>query len=454
MAFAVSILVTATLTPYFVLRNNIFGRRRQLFPPATLSLCNCFAAGVFLATCFLGLIPHTYLIEKEIHERIFTPHEHEHHEPTAYTSNTQYDHDDFLRSESHSHSHRHTWLETLFDANLMILIGFLFTLFVEQMVDFHQSLNIHKDAAHKVCKLSARSCHQQTTLHSHSHNNPEGANRKMHQTVPRSPESDDPPSPNGDVVEPLVLRCASSLDEESDENEILFSSDPDVNMRIFPNSDDAENGSNLRPTHPVSENCVSVKTKRQKNSQERRNSISKNRQSDGEGAKGSRMRSLLLLLAMSTHSFFEGIALGAQEKNYGQFLRLLISIMLHEVLCAFAYGLSLSRRRSRISTFWAIFSSLILASSIPLGMILMSALGALSDQTTSLVVRFVLEGLAAGIFIYVACMEMLAHEFSPHSHSHNEPSDEGHHHHGDPLKASVVVFGAMLAFAVNSLIGH
>jgi hypothetical protein len=75
----------------------------------------------------------------------------------------------------------------------------------------------------------------------------------------------------------------------------------------------------------------------------------------------------------------------------------------------------------------------------------------MQNDTFSLVIRFVLEGLASGIFIYVACMpkitwprnykllglEMLAHEFSPHSHSHNEPKDVGHHHHGTLITLSL-----------------
>lgn len=93
----------------------------RIFRSGTLSLCNCFAAGVFLATCFLGLVPHTTLIGNQINERLFSQggHKHSHNE----------------LADGHLHSHeRNTWLQILFDPNLMILIGFLFTLFVEQVL--------------------------------------------------------------------------------------------------------------------------------------------------------------------------------------------------------------------------------------------------------------------------------------------------------------------------------
>ena len=43
------------------------------------------------------------------------------------------------------------------------------------------------------------------------------------------------------------------------------------------------------------------------------------------------------------------------------------------------------------------------------------------DTANTNVVRFVLEGLAAGTFVYVACVEMLAAELAGHGH-HSEHS--------------------------------
>jgi hypothetical protein len=97
-----------------------------LFHSATLSLCNCFAAGVFLATCFLGLIPHTVLIEKKLRERVFSD-----------EMRAGHSHGEIGHGHGHSHDvdegHDHSWTYLLIDTNLMILIGFLFTLFVEQV---------------------------------------------------------------------------------------------------------------------------------------------------------------------------------------------------------------------------------------------------------------------------------------------------------------------------------
>lgn len=41
--------------------------------------------------------------------------------------------------------------------------------------------------------------------------------------------------------------------------------------------------------------------------------------------------------------------------------------------------------------------------------------------------RFILEGLAAGTFVYVSCVEMLSAELG-HSHGHNHSGDHGREH--------------------------
>jgi hypothetical protein len=62
------------------------------------------------------------------------------------------------------------------------------------------------------------------------------------------------------------------------------------------------------------------------------------------------------------------------------------------------------------------------------------------EALTSLIFRFVLEGIAAGIFIYVASIEMLSTEI-PHF-----PSKSGF------IKALTVVIGAAIFFYINLLL--
>lgn len=124
--------------------------------------------------------------------------------------------------------------------------------------------------------------------------------------------------------------------------------------------------------------------------------------------------------------------------------------MLHEILCAFSFGVNLSSKN--VSAKMAIVFSIVLSASIPFGMLIMFSVDILLllnnfisfnfqvgglEETLALVLKFILEGLSAGIFLHVAILEMLAQEFAKHGKS-------------DFIKAIVVIFGAGVAFGVNS----
>ncbi|VDM63156.1 unnamed protein product [Angiostrongylus costaricensis] len=65
----------------------------------------------------------------------------------------------------------------------------------------------------------------------------------------------------------------------------------------------------------------------------------------------------------------------------------------------------------------ALPTALILSASIPAGILVAVLVDQINSDTTLL--RFILEGLAAGTFIYVACVEMLSAELSSsHAHAH------------------------------------
>ncbi|VDN51737.1 unnamed protein product [Dracunculus medinensis] len=109
--------------------------------------------------------------------------------------------------------------------------------------------------------------------------------------------------------------------------------------------------------------------------------------------------SCALLFGLCSHSIFEGIALGMQN-NEKEFFKLLIAIMLHELLCSFAYGVSLAEQQASFGA--AFIFTAILASNIPLGILM--------DTSEVLWCRFFLESFATGTFIYVASVEMLSEE--------------------------------------------
>lgn len=87
---------------------------------------------------------------------------------------------------------------------------------------------------------------------------------------------------------------------------------------------------------------------------------------------GNSIEYILLLIALSVHSVFEGIALGAQ-KNFVDFMKFLLSVMIHEVLCSFAYGVSLSKHNIPLKK--AFGSILFLSTSLPIGLLIMVAVG-------------------------------------------------------------------------------
>ncbi|VDK79994.1 unnamed protein product [Cylicostephanus goldi] len=77
-------------------------------------------------------------------------------------------------------------------------------------------------------------------------------------------------------------------------------------------------------------------------------------------------RTLFLLFGLSTHSLFEGVALGVQHEKR-EFMNLVFAIMIHEVLCCMAYGIAMAQQFTPLRP--AFFTAVILASSIPTGMV-------------------------------------------------------------------------------------
>ncbi|VDK79888.1 unnamed protein product [Onchocerca ochengi] len=148
----------------------------------------------------------------------------------------------------------------------------------------------------------------------------------------------------------------------------------------------------------------------------------------------------VLLLGLLTHSVFEGIALGSSLIST-EFYSLLIAIMIHEVLCSFALGVSLAQQKTTPKR--AFMSSVILASGIPMGMSLSIVVNSM-ETFFALLIRFILEGFAAGTFIYVACVEMLSSELKAHEHNVRQGLS----------KALAVIIGVFTFFFVKIIFTH
>ena len=72
----------------------------------------------------------------------------------------------------------------------------------------------------------------------------------------------------------------------------------------------------------------------------------------------------MLLLALSFHSVFEGIAIGLQD-NAGQFLSIVIAVMVHKTVIAFSLGLNIAQSDLNFKSF--IISNIIFSLASPLG---------------------------------------------------------------------------------------
>ena len=89
-------------------------------------------------------------------------------------------------------------------------------------------------------------------------------------------------------------------------------------------------------------------------------------------------RSLLLLIALSFHSVFEGLAIGLQ-KDLGQLISLFLAVIAHKAVMAFSLGLNLAQANLNVKQY--LISIIIFSIASPFGM----AIGmGLSDMDQSL----------------------------------------------------------------------
>lgn len=221
----------------------------------SISLLGCASCGVFIATCFLGLVPHVR--HQEMHLR------------GNQTITDQYG-----------------WIPS---TDQLVIIGFLIILITEQIIH---------GIGHSIGSAGSHS-----PL-------PTGETMKMNKF--HSDEEDG----GGEDHVPLV-----SMDDDADD--IIFRS-------------------NSSPHH---HHC--------------------HRSSPPHGSMN--IRVWFLLLGMSVHSFFEGIALGVQNDS-NAFWQILIAVLFHEILCCVSYGVQLAKHNASRKYAWT--SSIFLSATIPAGMVL------------------------------------------------------------------------------------
>ena len=122
----------------------------------------------------------------------------------------------------------------------------------------------------------------------------------------------------------------------------------------------------------------------------------------------SSLRSYLLILALTFHSVFEGLAIGLQQVT-GQLFSIFVAVMIHKAVMAFSLGLTIAQS-PRITRRMFAASILVFSLASPFGM----AIGiALTDMEASLgrdVANGMLQGLSGGTFLYITFFEVLPSE--------------------------------------------
>ncbi|XP_051528890.1 zinc transporter ZIP3-like [Myxocyprinus asiaticus] len=118
------------------------------------------------------------------------------------------------------------------------------------------------------------------------------------------------------------------------------------------------------------------------------------------------LRLASLVLALSAHSVFEGLALGLQEDG-SKLGSLFIGVAIHETLAAVALGVSVAKAGVplRDASKLGITVSLMIPLGIGIGMGIETA-----QNLAGSIISVVLQGLAAGTFLFITFFEILSRE--------------------------------------------
>ncbi|ELU00805.1 hypothetical protein CAPTEDRAFT_26618, partial [Capitella teleta] len=121
------------------------------------------------------------------------------------------------------------------------------------------------------------------------------------------------------------------------------------------------------------------------------------------------IRAFILLLALSLHTVFEGMALGLQPTT-SLLWTLTGAISLHKAVISFSMGMQFTEKladMTRVVLFLVFFSFM-----APIGVAIGTLVGALGspDSLATMIASVSLQGLATGTFIYVTFFEVLQKE--------------------------------------------
>jgi len=123
----------------------------------------------------------------------------------------------------------------------------------------------------------------------------------------------------------------------------------------------------------------------------------------------SSLRSIMLLLALSFHSVFEGLAIGLQDSS-GQLISIFTAVILHKAVMAFSLGLNIAQ--SDLSPKSFVISNIMFSISSPIGVGIGIAVSDLPSSLPQDICNGILQGIAGGTFLYITFFEVLPHELN------------------------------------------
>lgn len=122
----------------------------------------------------------------------------------------------------------------------------------------------------------------------------------------------------------------------------------------------------------------------------------------------SNLRSVLLMVTLSLHSLFEGLAIGLQT-DIPSFVQVLVAVLLHKVVIAFSMGLNLLQ--SELALITVIILDFLFSVTSPIGLLVGLYVDyEISGSVEVAVLSGVLQGIACGTFLYITCFEVLPRE--------------------------------------------
>lgn len=131
---------------------------------------------------------------------------------------------------------------------------------------------------------------------------------------------------------------------------------------------------------------------------------------DEEHKKISIIHAIIFTVALSLHSLFEGLGMGA-ESSKSALTGILIAVVIHKVLEAIALGMSIYRCKMGIWKNTILIVIYALAS--PIGIIISMSID--TNSTTRYLLSGIFNGIAAGSFLYIALIELIPMELGKKS---------------------------------------